>query len=269
MLAHLFLSPHFDDAVGSCGGTIRRLVSIGHAVRILTMFGGVEREPFSIPAKVLHGKWRLERPVGYRRLEDASACLVLGCEGSFCEFPDAIYRQGAGGRHLYPTFESLRGSIAPEESALAEQLAAQVKCYLSDKNTVVYCPLAIGAHVDHVVVRKCGDLLKKHDATVVFYRDFYYDQEWIGEAEDLAMPCIKVTLRPDESGRKLAAFSEYKSQIADLFGTEASMASYFEGAGKRESFFLAQQTDPLLLAMFRSAIVGGATSPDRSTSATS
>lgn len=46
MLAHVFLSPHFDDAVGSGGGTIGRLVSAGHAVRVLTTFGGAEREPF-------------------------------------------------------------------------------------------------------------------------------------------------------------------------------------------------------------------------------
>ena len=254
MLAHVFLSPHFDDAVGSCGGTIGRLVSIGHAVRILTTFGGVEREPFSVPAQVLHDEWKLERPVGHRRLEDASACLILGCERSFCEFPDAIYRQAADGQHLYPTFESLRGPIAPEDSALAEQLAEQVKRYLADQNTVVYCPLAIGAHVDHVVVKECGHLLKTHGAAVVFYRDFYYDQQWIGEGEDLLMTCVSVTLTRDEIGKKLAAFSEYKSQISDLFGTQASMTSYFADTSNGESFFLPQQTDALLLSMLQSAL---------------
>jgi LmbE family N-acetylglucosaminyl deacetylase len=218
------------------------------------MFGGVEREPFSLPAKVLHEEWKLERPVSYRRLEDAAACLVLGCESSFCEFPDAIYRQDADGRHLYPTFESLRGSIAPEDSVLAEQLAAQVKCYLSDRNTVVYCPLAIGGHIDHVVVRDCGTILKTHESTVVFYRDFYYDQQWIGETEDVTMTCVNVTLTRDEIGKKLAAVSEYKSQISDLFGTQASMTSYFAETGKRESFFLPQQADPVLLARLRSAL---------------
>jgi LmbE family N-acetylglucosaminyl deacetylase len=148
----------------------------------------------------------------------------------------------------------LRGPIAAEDSLLAEQLAAQVKGYLSDKNTVVYCPLAIGAHVDHVVVRECGHLLKTHGAAVVFYRDFYYDQQLIGEAADLPMICVSVTLTRDESGKKLAAFSEYKSQIADLFGTQAAMTAYFTEPGKGESFFLSQHTDPLLLGMFRSAL---------------
>lgn|ERR1019366_6400037 len=260
MLAHMFVSPHFDDAVGSCGGTIRRLVGIGHTVRILTVFGGAEREPFSMPARVLHAEWKLERPVGHRRLEDASACLVLGCESSFCEFPDAIYRQAADGRHLYPTFESLHGPIAAEDSVLAEQLAAQIECYL-DKNTVIYCPLAIGTHVDHAVVRECGNLLTAHGLTVVFYRDFYYDQHWTGEVKDVAMICINVRLTGEEVGQKLTAFSEYKSQIPGLFGTQDSMASYFAAAGRGEAFFLSKPTDQLLLTTLRSTLTRGSTPP--------
>jgi LmbE family N-acetylglucosaminyl deacetylase len=254
MIQHLFLSPHFDDAIGSCGGTICRLVSVGHAVRILTAFGGVECEPFSIPAQVLHNEWKLERPVSYRRVEDASACRVVGCESAFLEFPDAIYRQDADGRHLYPTFESLRGSIASEDSLLAERIAAELRGYLSNRNTVVYCPLAIGAHVDHVVVKDCGRILKRHDSTVVYYRDFYYDQQWTCEAKDSAMTRIDVTLTREELRKKLAAFSEYKSQISDLFDTQARMMSYFAETGKDESFFLPQQADTSHLAMLWSVL---------------
>lgn len=254
MLQHLFLSPHFDDAIGSCGGTIARLVSLGHTVRVLTAFGGIEREPFSIPATVLHAEWKLERPVSDRRMEDASACRALGCESAFLDFPDAIYRQDADGRHFYPTFESLRGSIAPADRLLAERLATQVNSYLSDKNTVLYCPLAIGAHVDHVLVRDCGRLIRAHDSTVVFYRDFYYDRQSNGEGEGSEMTRVNVALTRDELGRKLAAFSEYKSQISDLFETQAGMTSYFTETGKDESFFLPRQADASHLAMLRSVL---------------
>ncbi len=170
MLQHLFLSPHFDDAIGSCGGTIGRLVSLGYHVRILTAFGGDERQPFSMPAAVLHAEWKLEQPVRQRRLEDVSACRVLGCERSFLDFPDAIYRQNAHGNHLYPTFESLRGPISPEDSSLAERLVAAVKGQLGQEDTVVYCPLGIGAHVDHALVRNCGRRIKRN-VTVVNYTD--------------------------------------------------------------------------------------------------
>lgn len=260
MLQHLFLSPHFDDAVGSCGGTIARLVGIGQAVRILTAFGGIEREPFSLPARVLHAEWKLEQPVTHRRLEDASACRILGCESSFFDFPDAIYRQDAGGRHLYPSFESLRESLAPEDSALPERLAARVQSYFSDQNAVVYCPLAIGTHVDHVLVRECGRIIQAHGSTVVFYRDFYYDRHSNGDAEGSEMMRVDVTLTHDEGRYKLAAFSEYRSQISDLFDTPAAMTSYFADIGSNESLFLSQSPDGERPAMLCSAL-GGMAAP--------
>jgi LmbE family N-acetylglucosaminyl deacetylase len=254
MIQHLFLSPHFDDAIGSCGGTIWRLVSLGHPVRILTAFGGVECEPFSMPARILHSEWKLERPVSCRRLEDASACGILGCESSFFEFPDAIYRQDAEGQHLYPTFESLRGSIVHEDRALAERLASQVRGYLSGDNTVIYCPMAIGGHVDHILTRDCGQILEAYNSSVVYYRDFYYDQTWGGNVEDTALKHINVTLTRQELGKKVAAFSEYKSQISEVFGSQAGMASYFEKTGCNESMFLQQQTTRAHLAALWSVL---------------
>lgn len=263
MLRHLFLSPHFDDAVGSCGGTIARLISKGHSVRILTVFGGVEREPFSMPATVLHAEWKLDQPVSHRRLEDASACRVLGCENSFLDFLDALYRQGADGRHLYPTFESLRGSPASEDSALPERLAERVSTYLSDKNTVVYCPLALGAHVDHVLVRDCGQILMMRDSIVVFYQDFYYDGLSTTGVEDPTFNHLSVTLTHDELGKKIAAFSEYKSQISELFDSQAGMTSYFENIGKIESMFLLKQTSHASLVILRKMVTCLAQPPAR------
>jgi hypothetical protein len=256
MIQHLFLSPHFDDAIGSCGGTIWRLVRRGHRVRVLTAFGGVESEPLSTPARVLHGEWKLERPVSYRRLEDASACGVLGCESSYLEFPDAIYRQDTEGAHLYPTFESLRGSIAREDHALADRLASQLRGYLVDKNTVIYCPMAIGGHVDHVLARDCGRILEAHDFCVVFYRDFYYDQTWGGsiEDDDMVPTILSVRLTDEELAKKIAAFSEYKSQISDLFVSQTRSASYFSEIGSRESIFLSKQTSEAHLALLLSVL---------------
>ena len=236
MLQHLFLSPHFDDAVGSCGGTIARLISLGQHVRILTAFGGDEQEPFSLPARVLHAEWRLDHPVRQRRLEDAAACRVLGCESSFLEFPDAIYRQNAHGSHLYPTFESLRGPISPEDSSLADRLAAAVKSHLGHRDTVVYSPLGIGAHVDHVLTRDCGRLLRTNVA-VVDYTDFYYDVRGAGAPACFEDNPLNVKLTAGEIAQKIAAFSEYRSQISDLFGGHDGMTSYFTTSGStvRES----------------------------------
>lgn len=258
MRHHLFLSPHFDDVVGSCGGAIVRLVTNGHAVHILTVFGGDEREPFSVPAQVLHDLWKLERPVSHRRLEDASACRLLGCESTSLPFADAIYRQDADGRHLYPTFSSLRGAIAPDDRLLAERLAAELGEHLSNKNTVVYCPLAIGTHVDHTLTRDCGRLLATTGSAVVFYRDFAYDRAWNGRVDDFELNRVDVTLTSVELGKKITAFSEYKSQIADLFGSRDAMVSYFAETGSYESLFLPQPATGSPPAVLWSALMPGA-----------
>ena len=37
---HLFLSPHYDDAVYSCGGTLASLTTAGENVTVLTVCAG-------------------------------------------------------------------------------------------------------------------------------------------------------------------------------------------------------------------------------------
>jgi hypothetical protein len=174
----------------------------------------------------------------------------------YLEFQDAIYRQDTEGGHLYRTFESLRGSIAREDQALAGHLASQLSGYLTDNSTVVYCPMAIGGHVDHVLARNCGRILKAHNTCVVYYRDFFYDQTWSGAVEDdeIAPAPLNVRLTNQELSKKVAAFSEYKSQISDLFNSKTGLASYFAGTGSNEAIFLPRQTSPAHLAMLFSVL---------------
>jgi hypothetical protein len=174
----------------------------------------------------------------------------------FLEFSDAIYRQGADGQHLYPTFESLRGEIAPEDSFLAGQLATEIRGCLSSEETVVYCPLGIGAHVDHILARNCGEILRTLGSTVVFYRDFYYDRTWGDQVEGSDMNRVNVTLTPQELRKKVLAFSEYKSQILGLFDSQSGMASYFADTGRNESLFLPKQESVTTLAMLWSVVAG-------------
>jgi LmbE family N-acetylglucosaminyl deacetylase len=242
MARYLFLSPHFDDAVGSCGGTIWRLASRGHPVRILTVFGGAEREPFSQPARILHDEWRLDRPVQSRRAEDARACQILGCASSFLAFPDAIYRQDSKGRHLYPTFDSLRGTLDREDGALAEQLCAHVAGTLGEEDTVYFCPMAIGGHVDHVVAKNCGHILSADGRAVIFYRDFYYDLSWEGECRGGLLTRVDIDLSGQELEKKVEAFSAYGSQIGELFDGQDGMYTYFRQFGSTESLFVPRKT---------------------------
>jgi hypothetical protein len=191
-----------------------------------------------MPARALHSEWGLERPVGPRRLEDASACGVLGCKSAFLEFPDAIYRQDSGGQHLYPTFESLRAPAAREDQPLPQQLATEVHGYLREMDAVVFCPMAIGGHVDHVLTKDCGRLLERNNSCVLYYRDFSYDRAWDAHFDPLTYERVDVSLSREELARKVAAFSEYKSQISGLFGNQEGLLAYFEDIGRSESIFI-------------------------------
>src|SRR3972149_1310758 len=104
MALRVYLSPHLDDAVFSCGGLIARQSSGGDDVQVVTIFAGDppvgELPPF---AYELHRRWGGEgSPMGLRRAEDHVACGRLGASVVHLPIPDAIYRRSAQGEALYP-----------------------------------------------------------------------------------------------------------------------------------------------------------------------
>ena len=67
----LFISPHMDDAVLSCGGYIGKLTAYGYPVMVLTLFCGSPEGPLSPLAEALHAEWRLPKDApAVRREED-------------------------------------------------------------------------------------------------------------------------------------------------------------------------------------------------------
>ncbi len=56
---HIFLSPHFNDVVYSCGGTLGVQVSSGLHPLVITVFGGPPpaNTPLSPFAQQVHGQW--------------------------------------------------------------------------------------------------------------------------------------------------------------------------------------------------------------------
>src|SRR5437764_2009359 len=95
---HLFLSPHLDDAVLSCGGTIADLVAGGEDVSALTFFAGQGVPPFAPLATELHACWGSPPDVvKLRRAEDVAALARLGASALHEDVPDAIYRRDQDG----------------------------------------------------------------------------------------------------------------------------------------------------------------------------
>ncbi len=112
-MKHLFLSPHFDDAIYSCGGIIYDLTQQGHQVTIFTLMAG---EPtFPLPdtpiLKANHIRWQVgDNPTLARKREDKISAEIVGAKTQYADLADCIYRI-VDGKALYATEEALWKNI--------------------------------------------------------------------------------------------------------------------------------------------------------------
>ena len=80
----IYISPHFDDAVLSCGGLIWEQTQKGNPVEIWTVCAGdAPPGPLSLLALDCHRQWGIESAaelVAARRLENQEAAALVGAE---------------------------------------------------------------------------------------------------------------------------------------------------------------------------------------------
>jgi LmbE family N-acetylglucosaminyl deacetylase len=164
---HVFLSPHYDDIPLSCGGTAARIAQSGAKPEIALIFGDYPDQALTDFAKHLHEQWGLsaEEVIDARRAEEAAASALIGAVDVFLPFRDAIYR---GDR--YTSDEELFGGPKADEADLPERVVSELNVTEDELGTVrLYAPLAIGNHVDHLLVFQAGLLLGLRGFDVWFY----------------------------------------------------------------------------------------------------
>ncbi|MGD2252942.1 MAG: PIG-L family deacetylase [Anaerolineales bacterium] len=228
MGVHLYLSPHLDDAVFSCGGLIAQQTAKGQAVTVVTVCSGDPPPgPLSPFAQELHGQWNAgSSPMASRREEDSAACGRLSAAVVHLEIADAIYRRSAGGQPRYPSEAAIFGPLHPEEDKLVEALAAMLQP-LCPEPWHVYCPMGIGGHVDHRLTRLAAERLSR---PLCYYHDLPYAARGKSLPDDLAMPVGEAQVRPlaeTEIGAWVAAASKYGSQIPVFWEEVESMGREF------------------------------------------
>jgi LmbE family N-acetylglucosaminyl deacetylase len=231
MTTHLFLSPHLDDAVLSCGGTIGQLTEDGNPVWVLTLFAGDPVHPYSRVARLLHELWGTPpEPVRLRRAEDAAATARLGSHSSYEDIPDAIYRRDRDGAWSYTRRESLLQGVHPDDEWIPRYLAGRVQA-AAQTDWPIYAPLGVGGHVDHRLTFEAAQLLATSGYQVSFYEDFPYvfrKQRYRQRVAELA-GWTPTVVRFDERLllAKIDAFGYYRSQIAMLFPGAESIEAPF------------------------------------------
>jgi len=158
--AAIFISPHLDDAVFSCGGKMAML-SKDKKVLVINVFTSFD-ENIQKGAVVLGSE---------RLIEEENASKVLNYEYVNLDEKDAFFRgwrKGSIGKVFYPPRD--------EDIIYLNHLKAKIFLHLKDITfDEVYIPLAVGWHIDHYLVHLAfsdvGDDLKKK---IRFYEDVPY-----------------------------------------------------------------------------------------------
>jgi LmbE family N-acetylglucosaminyl deacetylase len=230
-LHHVYLSPHLDDAVLSCGATIARQVDTGDQVDVLTIMTGTPSGvALSAYAKELHVKaGNPEDMMATRRAEDEAACAVLGAILDHLKFLDAPYRvDPSNGAFLYTSDEELMaGQIHPADAALVGDLIVAIVELIKAARAILYAPLGAGGHVDHLLAREVALGLQDGGYTVLFYEDYPYVEDGyklvaaLARSADCGMGWRAAELcygDPQDVALKCEAIARYTSQVPILFG---------------------------------------------------
>ena len=219
----IYISPHLDDAVLSCGGLIWQQAQNGNHVEIWTVCAGdAPPGPLSRLAKECHKEWgthTAEETIKLRREEDQEAASCVGAKVFHFDTPDCIYRRSPGEILLYTT--SVFTTWNPLETDLPGGIASAITSRLQT-NDVLVCPLAIGGHIDHVLTRQAVETLRH---PLFYYADIPY---LLSRPKSLASITagLAVVIHP-VSGDGLRAWrngiAAYRSQLTMLFKTTRRM----------------------------------------------
>lgn len=218
----IYLSPHLDDAVLSAGGLIRLQSRAGLPVEIWTLMAGCPTGN-DLPefAQVMHQVWGfrdVQQAISTRRLEDERAAAELGAAAVHFDFLDCIYRRGRAGEPLY---SDVTVPVQSDDADLPEQVAHALSARLQPGDRIV-CQLAIGRHVDHVIVRRAAELLRRpllYDADMPYVLNYPAELQpavagLIGSFEPVPVIALRSWIRAIEC---------YASQVDSVFGSHDLM----------------------------------------------
>ena len=224
----VFVSPHPDDAIFSAGGLLSELA--GRApVKVINVFTTSGDNASTLSAKVFLRKCGAVSPQRLfeeRKDEDRKALAVLKINPINMDKTDALWRKYESPSRLltkaakilpemislYHTyrFHVCSGRLNKQDEILVAKLAEEISKYLPrDGNYLIFSPLGIGGHVDHLAVRRaCEGFTPK----VMYWSDYPYllhnnpDEGFIRENK---LKC-----------RKLALNNFIKLKLAKMYKTQ-------------------------------------------------
>ena len=212
----VFVSPHYDDAIGSCAGWIYRLRQDNIQVEILTVMSDTDL---------------------LRKMEDEQACKLMDVTRKTLGYVECICRTDDNGQLLYPHAGDEFMLVRSEDNDLKEKLLRTFEKY--DKRlTHFYFPTGIGHQVDHLVLYDVGMILLLKGWNVTFYADFSYQGSTPANLKELIYPLSK-----EQQALKVKAIKCYDSQIYRIFQSEDRWQGYLRQSIANEHYYVPFSAD--------------------------
>jgi LmbE family N-acetylglucosaminyl deacetylase len=215
---HVYVSPHLDDAVLSCGGAIAAQVA---PVLVLTLC--------TAPAPASDQGLPSWLDMAARREEDLAALAILGADPCWAGMLDAPLR--------IPSAYGGEGAVfagpVPGDPMEASALELLDRLAPALPGCTLHAPLGVGGHADHLAASAAARRSRGW-TRVLYYEDFPY----VSIRPDAlpqrlsTLPGTPVpVLQPIEATleRKTLAIEQYRSQIGMLFGSVGGMRDLVAG----------------------------------------
>ena len=226
-----FVSPHFDDAALSAGSLMAYL-SNKTQVTVINVFTKAESGPKTLSANhLVHltGYASADSMYKVRQLEDSEALSHLRLSVVNLGFTDALWRLKTNptimsrflGRlmpeflHLYPSYRLHVLSSRPvaQDKSLITNLSTSLHQIIDPSQAVVFCPVGIGGHVDHTVVR----LAVAEKFKPVYWQDQPYSALTKATPPGVDLSAMTSFEFAHRLRSKKRVLNRYKSQINLLF----------------------------------------------------
>jgi LmbE family N-acetylglucosaminyl deacetylase len=185
----IFVSPHLDDAVLSCGALLTALG--GHSkVTVVNVFTEAGPPPYTRAARSFlrrSGVSSAEQLFAERRTEDAQVLASLGVQAINLGFSDALFRRRDSAvafapigkllpelTYRYPTyrFDIRIGRVSRGDRSMIETVTNRLLEAISPETpSLVFVPLGVARHVDHLIVR---DVATRSLDGIIYYSEFPY-----------------------------------------------------------------------------------------------
>ena len=233
----LALSPHLDDAVFSCGGTLASLARLGWRVVVATLFTRSVPDPrgFALACQLDKGLGPEVDYMALRRAEDARALAALGADPPIhLPFAEAPHRGYASAKVLFAPPLASDDVVAPLGRALRDLIEAETP-------DLLLAPQGIGGHVDHVQAATALRDRGRGGPPVLWWRDFPYVVREGDPADPFrtalaGLPDRTIALDPSDVAAREAACLAYASQIGFQFGGTVGLQEKLAAAGSEERF---------------------------------